>query len=776
MNVVSPASRPIVSVAVANYNGARFIADAIASVRAQTLRNIEIIVADDGSDDESVRIVSAISAVDSRVRLIRMPSNQGVAAARNLCLDGARGRWIAIFDSDDLMHPERLERLVSAAERDDADMVADDLLVFHENSATPPVACLTGKWARGARWVGLTEFVEQNPIYRGLALGFLKPVVRSSLIRTSGICYDTTLTIGEDYDFVARLLGAGGRYRVYPELTYFYRKHTASVSHRLTRSTLCAMLGANERFRDWLRSSYPVCWNYELSRALERRQAMLRQAVRFDDFATALKQRRWYRAGALGAASPGMLPLLRIPIAASVRSVIRRWRRSASRTPGEAGVSVLSRQRVIGKTSGSSTYLLNVVETLARAGLAPHFICPNPAMFGRVPILVLGTDMKVFRSIRIRSSLRVGRLIVATDPIVWLRAVRGVVGRALARAGLAADWLSRPAPYAIAVPWERDDFLFVARHARPLSDVILADYAFLAEGFPYVLRPDAPGLVVMHDLFSSRPEQFRRMGLADTIPPLDREAEMRLLSRCDAVIAIQQDEAKIVRAWLRELAVLVTPLSVSTVDDPQPGTAFDVLFVGSKALPNLMGLKWFINEVWPAIRQSVPDARLMVCGDVVTALDITPDGVTAIGYVDDLTPYYRRASVVVSPLIMGTGLKIKLIEALAHGKAIVATTVTLQGVEPDVGPAVMVADEPEAFASAVVRLLSDSSLRTSMGQAALAVAASRYSAAVCHAELLRFLGRTSGGDAAVGEDNRGRRAARARGLVDANHLAKERTP
>ena len=121
-----------VSVIIANYNGEKFIADAIRSACRQTLRNIEIIVSDDASTDASVKIVERLIAEDDRIRLVRSDVNGGPAAARNRALGIARGEWISILDGDDLMHPGRLQSIIEEAEKSQADIAADDLLLFDE--------------------------------------------------------------------------------------------------------------------------------------------------------------------------------------------------------------------------------------------------------------------------------------------------------------------------------------------------------------------------------------------------------------------------------------------------------------------------------------------------------------------------------------------------------------------------------------------------------------------------------------------------------------------
>ncbi|WP_299615521.1 glycosyltransferase family 2 protein [Pelagibius sp.] len=101
---------PLVSVITAAFNAETFIAETIASVQAQTLSDWEMLVADDGSSDRTAEIVEAIAGDDPRVKLIRLPQNGGVAAARNAALAEARGRFIAFIDSDDLWQPAKLER------------------------------------------------------------------------------------------------------------------------------------------------------------------------------------------------------------------------------------------------------------------------------------------------------------------------------------------------------------------------------------------------------------------------------------------------------------------------------------------------------------------------------------------------------------------------------------------------------------------------------------------------------------------------------------------
>jgi succinoglycan biosynthesis protein ExoO len=164
-----------------------------------------------------------------------------------------------------------------------------------------------------------------------------------------------------------------------------------------------------------------------------------------------------------------------------------------------------------------------------------------------------------------------------------------------------------------------------------------------------------------------------------------------------------------------------------------------VLFVGSNTAPNVVGLRWFVETVWPDIRAAMPDAVLRVAGSVAAAFPTAPDGVVFLGRVDDLAALYKEAGVVISPLLQGSGLKIKLIEALGQGKAIVATPKTVQGIEAAIGDILPVTDDAAAFADAVLKLLSNPMLRAQHGAAALQVAASTFAPARCYREFLNFV-------------------------------------
>lgn len=409
--------------------------------------------------------------------------------------------------------------------------------------------------------------------------------------------------------------------------------------------------------------------------------------------------------------------------------------------PPAGEVYVLSRQRVTGANSGSSTYLLSVAAAIAGSGQRVHFVGCSRASFGRMPFYALTDDMSVFASISLRGAVRVGRWAVSVDPRAYLGAALYVADRVGLRLGLWRQPLSRPAPYAVPVPLTRGDAHFLSRVVRGRASTLVADYCFLTEAFAATRSPGARRVVLMHDSFSARQEQFAAQGTTEATHAISLEEEVARLGEAEVVVAIQKDEAARFAPLLAGRSEVITvPLAVPAAERASPGEDDVVLFVGSNAAPNVDGLRWFLDEAWPRLRQLRPDVQLLVAGTVTRNLPALPEGVSALGVVDDLGPVYAQAGVVISPLRLGSGLKIKLVEAAGHGKAVVATTVSLQGVEEEMGGTIRVADEPEALAAEVASLLNDAKARHALGEQALAAARAHFCAPQVHRELLRRIG------------------------------------
>lgn len=201
----------------------------------------------------------------------------------------------------------------------------------------------------------------------------------------------------------------------------------------------------------------------------------------------------------------------------------------------------------------------------------------------------------------------------------------------------------------------------------------------------------------------------------------------------DTVIAVSDRDRDIFAQAYGWRHVQVIDTAVDT-EYFQPSTAGEidgrVVFVGSMDyMPNQDGIVYFVREVWPRIRQARPNATFQIVGRnppvQVLALGAEP-GVEVAGGVPDVRPHLAQAAVVVVPLLVGGGTRLKIYEAMASGKAVVSTTIGAEGLPLTPGEHFLQADTSEQFATAVARLLDDASLRAELGGAANRFVRERY--------------------------------------------------
>ena len=127
--------------------------------------------------------------------------------------------------------------------------------------------------------------------------------------------------------------------------------------------------------------------------------------------------------------------------------------------------------------------------------------------------------------------------------------------------------------------------------------------------------------------------------------------------------------------------------------------------------PNVDAVNWFCQHVWPRVREQRPDSRFVVVGQRpprgIRRLSIRSPGVEVRGYVADPGPLLGKAGVFVVPLRAGSGMRVKILTAMAHGSPIVSTTIGCEGIHAVANVHLLVADRPEDFAAAVLRLMED---------------------------------------------------------------------
>ena len=162
--------------------------------------------------------------------------------------------------------------------------------------------------------------------------------------------------------------------------------------------------------------------------------------------------------------------------------------------------------------------------------------------------------------------------------------------------------------------------------------------------------------------------------------------------------------------------------------DPPPDGRTVLYFGLLSTVPNIDGVVHFVREIWPSIAEAHPEARFKIVGGrpPPALLALAGPNIELTGFVPDLRPHLAGAAVLVVPLRLGGGTRLKIVEGMAMGKAIVSTTLGCEGIDVVPGRDLLVEDQPMSFANAVNRLLAEPRLAAHIGHAARQLASERY--------------------------------------------------
>jgi succinoglycan biosynthesis protein ExoO len=303
--------QPDVSFVIAAFNAERTIARAIESATAQRDVTVEVVVADDCSIDRTVEI--ARSFPPELVRVVSLERNRGPGGARNAGFEIARGRWVAVLDSDDVVYPDRLARMIQRVERLDAQVAVDNLDVVQETSGAKTTMFAPPSLEKFPE-LSLADFIGANLLFEEtFSFGYMKPIFQRRFIEQNALRYDETLRIGEDYIFLASALAKGGRCVVDPRPGYAYHIRSGSISRVLELHHVQAMLEADAVF---LRG-HPL--DAAAGAAQARRTRSLEEAASFLTLVQHLKQRALLKAARVALRDPRAVRHLKMPIAARLR-------------------------------------------------------------------------------------------------------------------------------------------------------------------------------------------------------------------------------------------------------------------------------------------------------------------------------------------------------------------------------------------------------------------------------------------------------------------------
>jgi len=221
-------NHPLVSVIIACYNAEKYIDTCLTALCSQTYSNIEIIICDDASKDESWRILEKWANLDSRIKILRNESNLFAASTRNRCFECANGDYFAIQDVDDISKPNRIEMLMNEILNDNVDFVSSGVDNFDED----PSIIMSQTYHK-------TTYPTKYNFLWGVSFFHPATLFKKECIKAVGgyrVAKETRR--GQDYDMFMRLYAAGFKGKNLKTSLYLYRLDAANYKRRDFSSTI----------------------------------------------------------------------------------------------------------------------------------------------------------------------------------------------------------------------------------------------------------------------------------------------------------------------------------------------------------------------------------------------------------------------------------------------------------------------------------------------------------------------------------------------------------
>lgn len=266
-------------------------------------------------------------------------------------------------------------------------------------------------------------------------------------------------------------------------------------------------------------------------------------------------------------------------------------------------------------------------------------------------------------------------------------------------------------------------------------DIVVCDFLDAAVNFPEALK--IPSVLFQHNVESEIWRRHAENG-SGWIKKKAYEVEFakmqsyerEMVRRFHHIIAVSENDRNLMSAWTQPSQITVVPTGVDLrqfrSDLSQTASQPLVVFVGAMDwMPNVDGVEYFCREIWPLVLKRIPGARFRIVGrnPVERVQSLACANIEVTGVVPSVVEHLREAAVVVVPLRIGGGTRLKIYEAMAMGRGVVATTIGAEGLDVQNGDDIVLADDSESFAARVIALLEDIPLRRKIERAAVASAA-----------------------------------------------------
>lgn len=286
-----------------------------------------------------------------------------------------------------------------------------------------------------------------------------------------------------------------------------------------------------------------------------------------------------------------------------------------------------------------------------------------------------------------------------------------------------------------------DDFDLI--HCEGLLFSYYADTIKSQTGAPVVLRAHNTEHRIKEMMADGERNIFKKMYLKNLAARLKR-LESEAVRKFDAIIPISEPDYRWFKAVSPSASVMLCETGMS-VPESLPGNDGGDLKVGFLGAlnwqPNIEGLKWFMEEVWPFVSEARPDVALHIAGrggQPPVLKHLKGKNVFFDGEVADAAGFISMMTVMIAPLFTGSGLRIKIIEAMSLGKPVVATPVAAEGVPAENRREIFICDDAGKFSGSLIALLDDPAMRESTGKAAKELVRTKFDNSRLTAALFEF--------------------------------------
>ncbi len=709
--VAREVSKKAVSVVIPTWNGREQLARNLPALVDALASNPEheILVMENGSDDGTAEF---LARQFPSVRVVELGSNLGFGRASNAGFGLARHDIVVLLNNDMRVDPGFLQPLVDGFRDPRVFSVTGQIFLADPSAPREETGLTMGRWHRGQIHLQHVADPQVNEIFPTFYSGGGSSAYdRHKILELGGFDEIFAPFYVEDVD-LSYMAWKRGWINLYAPASRLHHEHRGTIGKHFSRQYIDRVVQKNRLLFAWKNMHHRrrllahFAWLYA-----DMWISLFARAVPGRPGATAFLQAAGQAPRAVGRRVSARLraeirdgEALRRPLGGYFRD---RYHRLRNKPSGDLNVLFVSPYPIEPPRHGGAVFMKQAVDGLA-ARCRLHVLC------------------MVERDADLAAQAELERRCAGAELV--LRAPRPTRGAPLL-------W-----PHAAQCYWD-PDFLWRIHRTVLLRriDVVQLEYAQLAsygEEFRQVVcclfEHDLHFQSVQRSIYAGGPVRAAARAY-EYLRAL--RFELRALPRFDAVQVCSAAQRRTLQALLRDgppvLENLRTAVDVASypfrLEGREPDT---ILFVGNfRHPPNAAGLAFFRERVLPAVRKQRPQARLVVAGadapEPLAARIAGPD-VEFLGGVDDIREVLLRYAVFVAPILSGSGVRVKVLEAFACGIPVVATTLAAEGLCERGGGMAEIEDRPQAFARAVAGLLSDGARAAALAREARRAVESRW--------------------------------------------------